>query len=322
MTDNHIDLLCVGETLVDFISTERTASLTDANQFTRYLGGSPANIAVTLARLGGRAAVASRVGAGAFGQFLRRELEARHVSTEFLRHDPDYRTTVVFVTRSQGTPDFEVFYGADGELRPEDVPTAAIERAKIIHTSTFALSRNPCRSTISGVLRQAASLGKVVSLDPNYNPQIWPDLAAARSVLTDLYAFVTITKPSLDDAARLFGPGSTPEEYVRQFHGLGPRTVVLTMGKHGTLLSHDDRVTHIPAQLVDVVDATGAGDAFWGGFLTAWLDRLAPEQCVRVANAVVAQKLQHIGHETAPIDKQQIYKQIDVSGGQGLGARG
>ena len=313
MATNDIDLLCVGETLIDFISAERTNLLTEANSFVRYLGGSPANIAVTLARLGGRAALASRVGAGAFGQFIRRELESRQVMTDFLRHDAENRTTVVFVTRSQGTPDFEVFHGADAELRPEDVPAAAIERAKVVHTSTFALSRNPCRSTVTGVLRQAASLGKVVSLDPNYNPQLWPNLTEARSVLTDLYAFVTITKPSLDDAARLFGPGATPEEYVRQFHSLGPRTVVLTMGKHGTLLSHDDRMTHVPAQLVDVVDATGAGDAFWGGFLTAWIDRLAPEQCVLVANAVVAQKLQRIGHDTTPIDKQAIYQHIGAS---------
>lgn len=310
MPDATLDLLAIGETLVDFISTEPAESLLEAEQFRRYLGGSPANIAVTVARLGGRAAIVSRVGAGALGHYVRRELEQRGVITEYLRHDPLNRTTIILVTKTQGTPDFEVFYGADAALLPEDVPDAALARAKIIHTSTFALARNPCRQTVIGALRRAAALGKVVSLDPNYSPQLWPNIEEARAVLTDLYQYVTITKPSLDDAARLFGGEMTPEECIRRFHELGPRTVVLTMGRRGTLLSHAGEVTHIPAQLVDVVDATGAGDAFWGGFLTAWNDGMAPAQCVHVANAVVAQKLQQVGQITQPLDKAAIYAQV------------
>jgi len=310
MPDSRLDLLAIGETLVDFISTEPVELLSDAEQFRRYLGGSPANIAVTMARLGGRAAIASRVGAGALGQYLRRELEQRGVITDYLRHDPANRTTIIFVTKTQGTPDFEVFHGAHTELLPEDVPDAALERATIVHTSTFALARNPCRQTIIDALRRAAAMGKVVSLDPNYSPRLWPDIDQARAVLTDLYKHVTITKPSLDDAARLFGESLTPEECVRRFHDLGPRTVVLTMGRRGTLLSHDGQVTHIPAQLVDVVDATGAGDAFWGGFLTAWIDGMAPVQCVHVANAVVGQKLQQVGQLTQPLNKAAIYAHV------------
>lgn len=307
MTQTDLDLLCVGETLIDFISTESVDALTNAEQFQRYLGGSPANITVTMARLGGRAAIASRVGANAFGQFIRRELEKRGVITEFLRHDPDNRTTVVFVTKTQGTPEFEVFDGADSLLAPEDVPDSAIKRARVVHTSTFALSRNPCRTTVAGVLKRASEMGKIVSLDPNYNSQLWPDLKEARAVLSELYAYCTITKPSIDDSARLFGEGKTPEEYIQLFHSLGPRTVVLTLGKNGTLLSHEGELTHIPAKQVEVKDATGAGDAYWGGFLTALLDGMPLERCARIASAVVAQKLQHVGHQAAPLNKTAIY---------------
>lgn len=307
MTETDLDLLCVGESLIDFISSEPVDALTNAEQFRRYLGGSPANITVMMARLGGRAAIASRVGAKAFGQFIRRELEQRGVITEFLRHDPANRTTVVFVTQTTATPEFEVFHGADAELAPEDVPDLAIQRAKIVHTSTFALSRNPCRTTVAGVLKRASELGKIVSLDPNYNAQLWPDLDEARAVLSELYAYCTITKPSLDDSARLFGAGKTAEAYIQHYHALGPHTVVLTMGKNGTLLSHEGALTHIPAKLVEVKDATGAGDAYWGGFLTALLDGMPPERCARFATAVVAQKLQHVGHDSRPIDKAALY---------------
>src|SRR5207253_4866917 len=146
------------------------------------------------------------------------------VITEYLCGDPTVHTTVIFVARTAGSPDFEAFRAGDAELRPTDLPEQAIARARAVHASTFALSREPCRSTVAGALRLACELGKLVSLDPNYHPGIWPDGAEARAVLQDLYRYVTITKPSLDDAARLFGAGLTPEMYVEHFHALGPRT--------------------------------------------------------------------------------------------------
>lgn len=307
-----LDLLSVGEALIDFISLEQAESLSAAVRFRRYLGGSPANIAVTVARLGGRAALAAKVGVGAFGTFVRGELERLGVITDYLRNDPAVHTTVIFVARTAGSPDFEAFRAGDAELRPDDLPDSAIARARAVHASTFALSREPCRSTISRALRLAAELGRLVSLDPNYHPQIWHDQAEARRVLEGLYRYVAITKPSLDDAMRLFGAGLAPETYVESFHALGPRTVVLTMGRQGTLLSHEGQLTHIPARTVNVVDATGAGDAFWGGFLVAWLDHLPPARCVEVGRDVVSLKLQTVGHSDATIDRRALYRNLAI----------
>lgn len=312
MNTAELDLLAIGEALVDFISLEPAESLSAAEQFRRHLGGSPANVVVTVARLGGRAALAAKVGVGAFGQFVRAELERRAVLTDYLCNDPAVHTTVVFVARTAGTPDFEAFRAGDAELRPADLPDAAIARARAVHASTFALSREPCRGTVVGALRLASELDKLVSLDPNYHPLIWPDLAEARALLIDLYRYAGITKPSLDDAERLFGAGLTPETYVEHFHALGPRTVVLTLGRAGTLLSHEGHLTHIPARTVKVVDATGAGDAFWGAFLLAWLDGLPPVSCVEVARAVVSAKLQVIGPGEGMLDRQALYRSLDV----------
>ena len=110
-----IDVLCVGETLVDFISTDVAESLSEAATFARYQGGSPANIARNVARLGGVAYVASKTGIGAFGQFLKGELQAGGVHTDYLVMDHRVHTTIVMVSRTPGTPDFEVF--RDGEVK-------------------------------------------------------------------------------------------------------------------------------------------------------------------------------------------------------------
>ena len=119
--DGDLDLLAVGETLIDFISVEETDSLRNAYTFHKYQGGSPANIAVYVAKLGGKAAVVSKTGLGAFGQFLRQELQESGVFTDYLVMDRRVHTSVIFISRSKGTADFEAFRGGDYRLEPREV---------------------------------------------------------------------------------------------------------------------------------------------------------------------------------------------------------
>jgi sugar/nucleoside kinase (ribokinase family) len=84
MPEGDLDLLAVGETLVDFISVEETDWLRNAYTFRKHQGGSPANIAVYVAKLGGQAAVISKTGIGAMGQFLKAELGRAGVDTRYL----------------------------------------------------------------------------------------------------------------------------------------------------------------------------------------------------------------------------------------------
>lgn len=308
-----IDLLAIGEVVVDFISEENVPSLHEATTFRRYQGGSPANIAANLARLGDRSAIVAKTGAGAFGHFCRAELERVGVITDYLVMDPQIRTTVVFVSRTTGTPDFEAFRAGDVALRPEEVPQEAIERSRVIHASTFALSRRPCRYAVLHAFKLASRLGKLISLDPNYSPRIWPDRAEALTVLKELFGMTTITKPSLDDAGRLFGPDKAPEWYIERFHELGPRLVILTMGNRGVIVSQEGDRTHLPALPVQVVDATGAGDAFWAGYLVSLLDGHDPVFAAHVGQALVAQKLSHVGPLPCRLDRHVLYQQASVS---------
>jgi fructokinase len=178
--ETKLDLLAIGETLVDFISVEQTDWLRNATTFRRYLGGSPANIAVNVAKLGGEAAVISKTGIGAFAQFAKSELQRHGVAVDYLIMDHRNRTTVAFVSSTSGRPDFEIARSGDYLLRPEEVPEEAVERARIVHASTFALSREPCRSAVRKVFRLAHEGGKMVSLGPNYSNRIWPNHKEAR----------------------------------------------------------------------------------------------------------------------------------------------
>lgn len=309
---NSIDLLSVGETLVDFISVEQTDWLRNASTFRRYLGGSPANIAVNVSKLGGNSAVLSKTGIGAFGKFIKSELQRHGVSTDYLVMDHRTRTTVAFVSSTSGRPDFEIARSGDYLLRPEEVTEESIHRARIVHASTFALSRDPCRSAVRKVLRTAHENGQTVSLDPNYSQRIWPHHKEAVQVIREMYQYVDITKPSLDDAGRIFGGDYEPEQYIEMFHEMGARTVVLTMGAEGLLLSDDGHlICHVPTRPVEVADATGAGDAFWAGFLVALLDENPLERCALFAREVVEMKLTRVGPLPLEVDPREIYARVE-----------
>ncbi len=302
-----LDVLAVGETLVDFLAETDTEWLREVEVFRRHLGGSPANIAVYVAKLGGAAAVIGKTGIGAFGTFLKRELRAAGVSVEYLVMDHRHHTTVVFVSRTAGTPEFEALRRADYMLEPSDIPEEAVARARVVHASTFALSRQPCRDAVQRAFTLAKDHGKLVSLDPNYSPVVWPQTDEARQILTEMFRYADLTKPSLDDCRRFFGDDAAPEDYLERFHELGPGLVVLTMGAGGTLVSHEGALTHVPVRPVEVKDATAAGDSFWAGFLVALLDGHPPETCARVAREVVERKLTTVGHIAGPIDRDEIY---------------
>ncbi|MBN1875758.1 MAG: carbohydrate kinase [Anaerolineae bacterium] len=303
-----LDILVIGEALIDLISVGEADTLSAAQTFERFQGGSPANIAANVAKLGGRAAIIAKTGADAFGQFIKAELEKAGVVTDYLLNDPLVHTSLVFVARSKGTPDFDVFRDGDARLTPEDIAEEAIQRARIVHASTWPLSRQPARSAVEKTFQIAREGGRLISLDPNYSPKIWPDRQEAQEVLAQMMQYVTVTKPSLDDAQRLFGAGQTPEQYIARFHAMGPSIVVFTMGAEGLLLSVDGVITHIPARPVKVVDVTGAGDAFWSGFLVALLDGNTLPVCAAFAREIVGLKLSTIGPLPGHIDRQKIYE--------------
>jgi fructokinase len=310
--EGDLDLLAIGETLVDFISLEETDWLRNAYTFRKYLGGSPANIAVHVAKLGGASAIVSKIGIGAMGQFLKAELQRAGVITDYLIMDHRVHTSVIFISRTARTADFEPFRSGDFMLEPGEVDEAAVKRAKVIHASTFALSREPCRSSVEKAFKLAQQNNRIISLDPNYSPVVWPNYQQAREIICHLLSYATLTKPSLDDATRIFGPDRAPEEYIQLFHEMGPRIVVFTMGAKGVLLSEEGRLSHIPARTIKVVDATGAGDSFWAGFLVALLDGNPLQRCVLFAREIVERKLTTVGPLPNSIDRHRVYAMLDA----------
>lgn len=304
----QFDVLTIGETLVDCIAQEKGPSLADVTHFKEYLGGSPANIACAVSRLGGRSALISKVGNDSAGQMCLEELRNANVDISAVSVEPTLPTSRAYVSRTEGTPEFRIVRDADVTLHSSELDLTIVTHANLIHTSTFALSANPLRSTVINALTRAHAAGTLISLDPNYHPQIWPDRTEALHTLQQLYPLVSLTKPSLDDAIRLFGSGLTHDAYLDKFLDMGAELVVLTSGPAYVLIGnrHDYRI-YVPVPPTHVADVTGAGDWFWAAFLMAHLDGLPPLEAAHFATQIAARKIGTVGPISTTIERKKLY---------------
>ena len=312
MGEQRLDVLSIGETLIDLISDTEQGSLSEARSFRMYPGGQATNVVLNLARLGASAILVARVGDDPFGSYLRHHLELAGVGTTYLHTTPQTQTTLVVVTRQSTTPDFVVYRGADAEMIPDDMPLSLLPRTSLVHTSAFALSREPSCSTVLDFVKHAHEAGCLISFDPNYHPRLWEMPDDPASIFGRICPYVNLIKPSLDDCIRLFGAGQTPETYAAHFLAWGARQVVLTMGASGVLLANTEGTSYYSNHQVEVVDVTGAGDSFWAGLLIATLDGFAMPEAIRVAQAVAAIKLQQVGPLSHVVDREALYAQIGL----------
>ena len=263
------EVLCIGELLVDFICTDVDANLTKGEHFVKKAGGAPANVAVTLSQLGVRSYFAGKVGADAFGTFLEETLKARGVDTSMLIRDPEYSTTLAFVSLDRhGERDFMFVRGADAFHRLTELNQALVGKCGIVHFgSATALLGGVTKETYLALLQQAKVAGKFVAFDPNYREDLWKDRSSDfASEVLPLLEGVDFLKLSEEELQILTG-GLELRAAVEKLHGFGVGMVAVTRGREGTYVSAGERSAHVDSIKVKSVDSTGAGDAFVGGFL-------------------------------------------------------
>ena len=303
-------LLSVGELLADFIGHHVSGSLLDAQDFRRYQGGSPANMAANMARLNNKVALVACVGDDNIGKYLVRQVEETGVDATNVAVDRYEPTSLVVVSRTAGTPDFVAYRMADRCLHPTQLPDALLAQADIFHTTCFALSKQPAQDTIVDAARRAKAAGCQISIDANYAPSIWPDREQAWRVLTDYVAGGALVKLSFDDVERLYAGPRDADAVLTDFHRMGASLICLTLGSEGSLVSYENgaKQARIPGRKIDVVDATGAGDAYWAGFLTAHLDGYAPANCAYAGATLAKMKLTRLGSLPPVIDRNALYQ--------------
>ncbi len=295
--EKTIDIICIGEVLIDFIGHEVDTPLSETKNYHRFLGGSPTNVAVNAARIGLKSMLIASCGKDGMGDYIINKLKVNNVNTSKINQLEDVPTSVIFVSKSTTTPEFIAYREADCQILSHQIERFILEKAKIFHTTCFALSRNPAQKTILDAAKLAKSLGLIISIDINYSEKIWPNRAEAKLIIEQYLSYNPIVKVSDDDCLRLFGVQKSESEIFIYFHDLGAPTICLTKGKNGVVLSDKKEgiMRHNALDIKEIKDTTGAGDAFWTGFLYAQLHDKNFEETITIAQKLAAIKLQNVG---------------------------
>ncbi|PQJ31197.1 carbohydrate kinase [Nonlabens arenilitoris] len=292
-----IDILCTGEVLIDFIGHEKNATISETKDYHRFLGGSPTNVAVNAARLGLRSAIVASCGNDGLGDFIVKKLQDDNVDTSLINRASGLPTSIILVSKSMETPDFTAYREADCIIPETLITSELLKSSKIYHTTCFALSKNPARTSILKGAKEASKLGLQLSIDLNYSQKIWPDRDEAKEVIREYLSYNPLLKLSIDDCYRYFDGHKSDQEIFDYFHVLGVSTICLTRGKDGVTISDLDKgLIHQDAiKIDDIKDVTGAGDAFWAGFLYAQIQEKSLKESITIAQKLATIKLQNVG---------------------------
>ncbi|MEM9885156.1 MAG: carbohydrate kinase [Bacteroidota bacterium] len=301
------DVLCAGELLVDLMSIDFADDFRKVEHFKRVQGGSPANVAMNMAKLGNRVSLVAGVGQDDMGNFLIESLEKVGVTTQYIARTSN-PTSLILVTRSKTVSHFEAYRAADYKLTAQQFPEELLRATRLFHTTCFALSKVPAQKSIVAAATQAHRYGAQLSIDLNYAPKIWANRKKAQSLVAAYCAQEAIVKLSEVDWSRLYKrPLSDAESAGQYFIDLGAKIVCITLGSEGVWAMSSKETHFLPSRPIEVKDTTGAGDAFWAGFLTAWLDENSLLNCAKAGRSMAELKIQHFGALNRSVERSVLY---------------
>lgn len=253
MTARPPRTLVVGESLIDVVET--------ADGRVEHVGGSPMNVAVGLARLGGSVGLVTAIGPDARGRAIRHHVTSSGASLINQASDPSAPTssaTAVIQADGSAQYDFDVTW---------DISEIDANGFAALHTGSIGAALRPGRDRVVDLFCSSPP-GVLRSFDPN----IRPDILGPREEILDTVRLIAgrchVVKLSDEDADWLH-PGEDAEQIVARYRELGASVVVITRGGEGFVLACGDRLVDVPATATTVVDTIGAGDSFMAGLLFA-----------------------------------------------------
>ena len=278
------DIIAMGEPMYEFNSARGSSDRANRSWLGGF-GGDTSNTAIAAARLGASVGYVSALGNDPFGAAFRALWAAEGVDATHVATNNDAHTAVYFVNHGPDGHQFSYLRAGSAASRvgPADVPIAYIQGAKVLHVSAISQAISASATdAVFAAIAAARAAGVIVSYDTNLRLKLWP-LDRARAIIHATAAQAHICLPGLDDARLLTGLDE-PDAIVDFYLSLGVEIIALTLGKAGALVATRERRDTIPGIQCAAIDATGAGDAFDGAFLTDYLISRDPFTAARFAN--------------------------------------
>jgi fructokinase len=272
-TSQPYDVVALGELVIDLVPTR---SAEGAHCFAPKPGGAPGNVAVGVTRLGGRAAMLSKVGEETFGRLLIDTLKSYNVATHGVLMTREGNTSLAFVSVApDGDREFMLYRNgcAESTYAPGEVDEHAIRRGRILHVGSLILGQPVSAAAQRHAIRIAREAGALVSVDVNLRPSSWTNRDDMCAAAVEAIESANILKLSKNELEILTGVPN-PAEGIAKLWRPGLRVIAVTLGSAGAVLATPHHQGAAQGFLVPVVDTVGCGDAFTASLL---IDLAAPQ---------------------------------------------
>ncbi len=289
-------VVCAGVVVADVFVPPLTrlpepGELVATEDFVVETGGCAANAGVALARLGVRSTVVAKVGDDLFGDFVQHELSAAGVDVSGIGRTTDLGTSKTVIVPVSGEDRRYIHtFGANAALCAADIAAATVTAPDVLYVGGFLALPSLRQDELAAQLRRVRQSGTRVVLDviaPS-GRALSPDDVAG--VLPQVDYFV----PNDDEAAALTGV-QDPRAQAERLLELGAGTVIVTLGERGVVAGSADGVIELPAPRVEVVEPSGAGDAFAAGLVYGLLEGWAFPRCLEFAGMLGASACTRLG---------------------------
>lgn len=295
------DVLVIGEAFVDFLP-RKTGSLTQVDGFEMHGGGAPCNVARGISKLGISSAFISVLGDDEFSEFIVNQLADEGVCTDYIRRLEGGRTQLCFVTLDDSGDRHFTGRGPDASLSfgVQDIKPAAFQKSRALMLSCGSLRT---RQGVYAVERGIQLTSGWVCCDPGTCPPEWCDPQLMRRRLWGVFTRCEIVKCADHETFWLTGEDD-PLKAAQAFVAGGAKCAIVTLGADGALWARKGEHGRVPSPDVEVLDTTGAGDAFMSGLLAllstkeiapSLLERSEWEQLVHFASYIGAQAVTCLG---------------------------
>jgi len=263
-------------------------------------GGSAANAAVWAQRCGANAAFVGKVGRDRLGDLAQEDLEEEAVEAWLVRSETQATGSVAVWIDHQGQRSMVSGKGADHYLLPSELPRAQLRDAKHLHLSAWSFFANPPRTAVREAARLAKEGGATVSFDPA-SFQLIEQTGVERFLRFTEGLGIDLLFPNVDEGRVLSGetdPARMIGVLAQRYPGA--KVVLKLDAKGARVQTSGDESVHVPPVESQLLDATGAGDAFAGAFLSRWLRDGDAVDATRFATGVSAWVIEHIGARPKP----------------------
>ena len=300
-----LDVITIGRSSVDLYGVQVGGRLEDMHSFNKYVGGSPANIAIGSARLGLRSALISRVGDEQMGRFIREQLLVEGVDVRGVKTDPSRLTALVLLGIRDEHQFPLIFYRencADMALSEDDIDSEFIAEAQCITVTGTHLSHPRTEAAVHKALQLARQNGSKTALDIDYRPNLWglaghsdgenrfiESERVTDKLKSTLHLFDLIV--GTEEEFHIAGGSTDTLQAINNVRTVSAAMLVCKRGPMGAVAFPDDIPQTLdegicgPGFPIEVFNVLGAGDGFMSGLLKGWLDGESWQTALTYANA-------------------------------------